>query len=325
MKAIVHYSYGDADVLEVADVAKPEPADDEALVRVHASSLNAADRAIMHGIPYLVRLAFGLREPKNAAAGMDVAGTIVTVGSGVSGFAPGDAVYAQIDSGAFAEYAVVPLDRLAMKPANVSFEQAAAVPLAGNTAVLGLRDAGGVRPGHTVLVNGASGGVGSFAVQVAKALGAEVTGVCSTRNTDLVLSLGAHHVVDYLRQDFAATGKRYDVIFDLVGNRSLRDLRRALAPKGTLVLSSSGAKVFGPFGMIIRAILLSPFTRQKLKPFAAAAGSETLRFLTPLVEAGTVTPAIERVYPLEETRGAMRHLCDQHARGKLVIAITDGS
>lgn len=322
MKAIHRYSYGGPEVLRLAEVERPTPGDREVLVKVHAASINAADLFMMRGEPYMVRLALGLRTPRKPEQGRSVAGTVVAVGGAVSGIEPGTAVYAETDGGAFAEYAVVPQARLAPKPVNLSFEQAAAVPLAGTTALQGLRDVAGVKRGERVLINGASGGVGTFAVQIAKALGAQVTAVCSSRNRELVLSIGAADVVDYSREDFTAAGRRYDVVLDLIGNRSLSELRRALAPKGRLVLASSGSsRVWGPIGQLLRGLALSPFVGQQLKPLIATASGSSLLALTELIESGEVTPVIQRSYPLAETREAVQQLSDHHAQGKIVIVV----
>lgn len=331
MKAIVQDRYGSADALRFEVVDDPAPGDGEVLVRVRAAAVNAYDWHTMRGDPYLARLAmpsvFGPRGPKRRVRGRDFAGQVEAVGRGVTRFRPGDEVYGDLGhaSGAFAEYACAPQDQVARKPANLTFEQAAAVPLAGNTALMGLRDAAGVRPGWRVVVNGASGGVGTFAVQIAKALGAEVTAVCSTRNTDLVRDLGADHVVDYTRQDFTRAGHRYDAVLDLVGNRSLTALRRALTPRGALVLSgggvSRGGSLVGPMGLLIRSQLLSPFVGQRLVRLTEAPSARNLDALRALVESGAVTPAIDRAYPLSEAAEAIRYLEVDHARAKVVVTM----
>jgi len=322
MKAIVQHAYGTADVLKLEDVDMPVIKDGEVLIRVRAAAVNHADWVYTTGRPLIARLAFGLRKPKVVVRGRDVAGQVEAVGTGVTRFRPGDEVYAEVDAGSFAEYTSVPEDLLALKPANLTFEQAATVPLAARTALQGLRDGGQVRPGQTVLINGASGGVGTFAVQIAKALGAEVTGVCSTRNAELVRSLGADHVVDYTREDFTRNGPSYDVIFDLIGNHSLTECRHALKSKGTLVLSSgTGGRILGPMGRIMRALLLSPFVGQNLRTFTAMRGGEALDQLRDLIEAGKVTPAIDRTYALSETPEAVRYFAEEHARGKIVITM----
>jgi NADPH:quinone reductase-like Zn-dependent oxidoreductase len=322
MQAIVQRAYGSADVLRLEEVDKPVINDDEVLVRVRAAAVNHADWVYTTGRPLIARLAFGIRKPRQIVRGKDVAGVVEAVGRSVTRFHPGDEVYAEVEAGSFAEYASVAEKLLAHKPANLSFEQAATVPLSARTALQGLRDGGTVQPGQQVLINGASGGVGTFAVQIAKALGAEVTAVCSTRNAELVRSLGADHVVDYTREDFTTSGKRYDVIFDLIGNHSLTACRRALTATGTLVLSSgAGGRVLGPMGRIIRALVLSPFISQNLRVFAATLGRAPLDELRDLIEAGKVTPAIDRTYPLSETAEAIRYFAEEHARGKIVISL----
>lgn len=324
MKAIVQDRYGSPDVLELREVDKPVAADNEVLVRVHAAAVNARDWHIMRGDPYLARLVLGLGAPKVRIRGTDFAGRVEAVGRGVKRFRPGDEVFGEID-GAFAEYMCVPDDVVEPKPANLTFEQAAAVPLAGNTALMGLRDLGRVQPGQQVLVNGASGGVGTFAVQIAKSFGAQVTGVCSTRNVDLVRSIGADHVIDYTREDFTHNERRYDVVFDLVGNRSLTECRRALTPAGTLILSgggvSEGGSLIGPVGLIIRGQLLSRFVRHRLVTLTATPSKENLATLRELAESGKVTPVIDRTYPLSEAPAAIRYLEVEHARAKVVITV----
>ena len=324
MKAIVQHSYGSADVLHFEDVSQPVITDDEILVRVRAASVNHADWVYTTGRPLVARLAFGLSKPKEIVRGKDVAGVVAAVGKNVTRFRLGDEVFAEVDAGGFAEYAAVPEKLLARKPANLSFEQAATVPLSARTALQGLRDGGRVQPGQTVLINGASGGVGTFAVQLGKVLGAEVTAVCSTRNAELVRTLGADHVVDYTREDFTTSGKRYDVILDLIGNHSLTEFRRALSRSGTLVLSSgTGGRVLGPMGRILRAFTLSPFISQNLRTFTASRGRVALDELRDLIEAGAVTPAIDRIHPLSETAEALRHFAEVHARGKIVITVPE--
>ena len=324
MKAIVQHAYGSADVLHVEEIMRPVITDDEVLIRVRAASVNHADWVYTTGRPLIARLAFGLRKPKDSVRGRDVAGQVELVGRNVTRFRPGDEVYAEVDSGSFAEYTTVPEDLLAFKPANLTFEQAATVPLSARTALQGLRDGGRVQPGQKVLINGASGGVGTFAVQIAKTLGAEVTAVCSTRNAELVRSLGADHVVDYTLENFTTSGKRYDVILDLIGNHSLSAFRRALSRKGTLVLSSgTGGRVLGPMGRILRALALSPFISQDLRIFTAGRGRVALDELRDLIEAGLVTPAIDSTYPLRDTVEALRHFAEVHAHGKIVISVSE--
>lgn len=322
MKAIVNDNYGSPDELELAEVDKPALNPDGVLVRVRAASVNPYDWHLMRGLPYLVRVSEGLRRPKLAIKGVDLAGVVEAVGENVTELRPGDEVFGG-SAGAFAEYACGKEKGLAPKPAGITFEQAAAVPIAGFTALQALRDRGQLEAGQRVLVNGAAGGVGTFAVQIAKAFGAEVTGVCSTRNLELVRSLGADHVIDYTADDFTKQGRRYDLILDAVGNRSLRRLRRVLAPKGRLVLVGGGnggrwiAPVLGP----IKAVLLSPFVSQELKPMLATRKKEDLLTLKEMIEAGQITPVIDRTYPLTETPEAIRYLEAGHARGKVVIAV----
>jgi len=328
MKAIVQDRYGSPDVLQLGEVDTPLPGDDEVLVRVHAAAVNARDWHFMRGDPYLARLMapaeLGFGGPKVKIRGTDFAGRVEAVGRRVTRFHAGDEVFGEV-RGAFAEYLCVPDELVEPKPANLSFEQAAAMPLSANTALMGLRDAARVQPGQHVLVNGASGGVGTFAIQIAKAFGADVTGVCSTRNTDLVRSLGADHVIDYTRDDFTQGGRRYDVVLDLVGNRSLKDSRRALTPIGTLVLSgggvSNGGSLIGPVGLIIRGQLVSRFVRHRLLALTATPSRENLATLRELAESGKITPVIDRTYPLNEVPDAIRYLETEHARAKVVITV----
>ncbi|MHB9863839.1 NAD(P)-dependent alcohol dehydrogenase [Streptomyces sp. YIM S03343] len=321
MKAVVQDRYGSPDVLRVADVAAPEPADGEVLVRVRAASLNAYDWHLMRGDPYLARLSLGLRAPRARIRGRDLAGVVEAVGGGVTDFRPGDEVFGEAD-GAFAEYVCAPADAVEHRPRELTFEQAATLPLAGNTALRALRDAGQLRAGQHVLVNGASGGVGGFAVQIAKALGAEVTGVCSTRNADMVRSLGADHVVDYTRDDFTRGGQRYDVVLDLAANHGITALRRAVAPGGTLVLAGGGTPghFLGAIGLVLRGALLAPFVRQRLRPLAGpAANRKVLGDLRELADSGRLAPVVDDTYPLAEAVEAVRHLEERHARGKIVV------
>jgi NADPH:quinone reductase-like Zn-dependent oxidoreductase len=328
MKAIVQDRYGSPDVLELRDVDKPVAADTEVLVRVHAAAVNARDWHVMRGDPYVARLMlpseFGFGGPKVKIRGTDFAGRVDAVGRGVQRFRPGDEVFGEVN-GAFAEYVCAPDDVVEHKPANLTFVQAAAVPLAGNTALMCLRDAGRVQPGQQVLVNGASGGVGTFAVQIAKSFGAEVTGVCSTGNVDMVRSIGADHVIDYTHEDFTRNGRRYDVIFDLVGNRSLTECRRVLTPAGTLILSgggvSGGGSLVGPMGLILRAQVVSRFVRHRLVQLTATPSRENLATLRELIESGKVAPVIDRTYPLSEAPEAIRYLEVEHARAKVVITV----
>ena len=320
MRAIVHKTYGSADVLHLERISRPEVADHEVLVRVHAAGLDRGAWHMMTGLPYLGRLAFGVRRPRNPVLGIDLAGTVVAVGSAVTRFAAGDEVFG-FGKGAFAEYAVAREAKLARKPTNVSFEQAAVVPVSAATALYALRNAGRVEAGQSVLVIGASGGVGSYAVQLAKAFGADVTGVCSTDKLDLVRSLGADHVIDYTREDFADDTRHYDLVLDIGGNPTLTRLRRALTPTGTLVIvgGEEGGSFSGGMNRQVRALSLSPFVRQRLTNFVTKQRSSDLETLTELIEAGKVTPSIDRTYPLEQVPDAMRHLVAGRARGKVAI------
>lgn len=323
MKAIVQDRYGSPDVLQLREIDKPEVGEDDVLVRVHAAGVDQGVWHFMAGMPYLVRLASGLRAPRARVRGRDVAGRVEAVGSRVSEFEPGDEVFGTCN-GSFAEYACTRADKLAFKPANLAFEQAAAVPVSGCAALLGLRDKGEVRAGQSVLIIGAAGGVGTFAVQLAKAFGAEVTGVASTTKTDLVRSLGADHAIDYTREDFADGRQRYDVILDTAGNRSLAHLRRALAPRGTLVIvgGERGGRWTGGFGrQILRAPALSLFVGQRLRSLSSTERREDLQVLKELIEAGQVTPVVDRTYPLIEVGEAIRHLRAGRARGKLVVTV----
>jgi NADPH:quinone reductase-like Zn-dependent oxidoreductase len=325
MTAIVQDAYGTEpeSVLRVAEVARPEIGDDEVLVRVHAASVDRGTWHVMSGQPYLMRAAgFGVRAPKALNPGRSLAGTVEQVGRKVTGFAPGDEVYGTA-TGSFAPFARVKPSRLAAKPANLSFAAAAAVPVSAMTAIQAVRDHGRVAPGQSVLVVGASGGVGSFAVQIAKAHGAEVTAVAGTDKLGLVLELGADHVVDHKREDITAGGRRYDVILDIAGNRRLADLRRALAPRGTLVLVGGefNGRWFGGVGRLVRARLLSLVVRERLRNFVASENAGDLDALRELIETGKLTPAVDRAYPLSEAAAAVRYLLDGHARGKVVISV----
>jgi NADPH:quinone reductase-like Zn-dependent oxidoreductase len=323
MRAIVGESYGSADVLRLSDIDRPEIARDEVLVRVEAAGLDRGVWHVMTGLPYPIRLAgYGLRAPKNPVPGMDLAGIVEEVGAGVTRFAPGDAVFG-IGRGTFAEFARALETKLAPKPANLTAEQAAVVAVSGLTALQGLRDRGKVGAGQQVLVIGASGGVGTYAVQLAKVFGAEVTAVCSTTKVDLVRSLGADHVVDYLREDFADGVRRYDVILDIGGNAPLSRLRRALTAKGTLVIvgGESGGRWLGGNDRQLRAIVLSRFVDQTLTTFIAGENHRDMLVLKELVEAGEVTPVIDRSFPLAEVPEAIRYLEQGRARGKVVIDV----
>ncbi len=327
MKAIVRTDYGSPDVLQLKEVEKPGPNDGEILVKIHAASANPADYHRMKG--GLVRLfGEGLRKPKDPRLGIDIAGRAEAVGNNVTQFQPGDEVFGAC-AGGFAEYATARENRLALKPVNLSFEQAAAVPVAAITALQGLRDKGQIKPGQKVLVNGASGGVGTFAVQIAKSFGTEVTGVCSTRNLDTARKIGADHVIDYTQADFTRTGQRYDLIYDVVGNHSVSDYKRALNPNGTCVIAGVGFpspslwRIFEH--MVLRPML--PKTGNKKIGFMGIAkiNQKDLVFLKELLEAGKVVPVIDRCYPLSETAEAMRYLGDGHARGKVVITVVQNN
>ena len=322
MQAVVQDGYGSADVLRVAKVSLPEIAASEVLVRVHAAGLDRGSWHLMTGRPYLLRLVFGIRKPKNPVLGRELAGTVVAVGSAVSGFAPGDEVYG-IGRGTFAEYAAAREDKLARKPANATFEQAAVAPVSALTALQALTDAGRVKQGDKVLVIGASGGVGSHAVQLAKAFGAEVTGVCSTAKLDLVRSLGADHVIDYTTEDFADGGHRYDLILDIAGNPAPARLRRALALAGTAVLvgGEEGGSLTGGMDRQLRSVALSLFVRQRLTTVMCKERSADLKRLTELIEAGKLMPSVDRAYPLDQVPEAMRHLAAGKARGKIAITV----
>jgi NADPH:quinone reductase-like Zn-dependent oxidoreductase len=320
MKAIVQDRYGSADVLEFADVPKPAPKEGELLVRVHAAGVDQGQWHLMAGKPYLIRvMGFGFRAPKARVRGRDLAGTVEAIGPNATGFAVGDEVYGTCDS-SFAEYATVPVKQAALKPANLTFEQAAAVPISGGSALQAVRDVAKVRAGQRVLVLGAAGGVGSFAVQLAKAEGAHVTGVCSTSKLDLVRSIGADEVIDYTAQDITGT---YDVIIDTGGNRSLSELRKALVPKGILVLvgGETDGPLLGGFDRTIRAGLLSPFVGQQLRGLISTERAEDFDDLRVLIEAGKIAPVIDRTFALAEAAAAIRHLRDGHPRGKIVLAV----
>ena len=321
MRAIVQDAYGDAEVWSNAEVARPEVRDNEVLVRVHAAGLDRGTWHVMTGLPYLARLALGFTKPKNRVPGLDLAGTVEAVGSAVTRFTVGDEVFGT-GRGSFAEYAAAREDKLARKPVNLTFDQAAVVPVSGLTAIQAVQDHGRVQPGQRVLVIGASGGVGSYAVQIAFAARAEVTGVCSASKSGLVRSLGAYNILDYAVEDFA-DGTQYDVIIDIGGNSALRRLRRALTPKGTLVIvgGEGGGRVTGGIGRQLRAAVLSMFIRQRLTMLISTENYADLERLTALIEAGSVIPSIDRAYPLSDAADAMRHLVAGHARGKIAITI----
>jgi len=322
MKAMVQDTYGSAEVLELRDIDKPEIGDDQVLVRVRAAGVNPADWAVMSGLPYIARPVYGLRKPKNAVRGTDVAGQVEAVGPGVTRFRPGDEVFGWC-LGAYAEYASASEDALALKPANLTFEQAASVPMAGLVALQALRDHGNVQAGQSVLINGASGGIGTFAVQIAKSLGAQVTGVCSTRNMDMVRSIGADHVIDYTVEDFTQSGQRYDFILDNVANHSLSDLRRAVTPTGALVPNGGGFdnRWFASGGRVIRANVLKRSTDHRLRPFLLSPKLADLVVLKELIEAGKVSPVMDRTYQLTEAPQAIAHVGEGHARGKVAITV----
>ena len=326
MKAIVRDSYGSPNVLELTDIDKPEPADDEVLLRIHAASVNPADWHFLRGIPYIARMQFGLRKPKDRVLGCDVAGDIEAVGNNVTMLQPGEEVFGSPfmhGLGAFAEWVCISEDLLAPKPAALSFEQVAAVPLAALTALQGLRDQGRIEPGHKVLIIGASGGVGTFAVQIAKSFDAEVSGVCSTRNVEMVRALGAEHVIDYTKEDFTHSGQKYDLIFQLAGTLSPSECRSALTSNGTLVISSgeSEGRWIGPVDRVIKALVLSAFVSQKMVSFTVKPNREDLQLLKQFIEDGTLTPVIDRTYPLAQLPEAIRYLEEGHARGKVVIIV----
>jgi NADPH:quinone reductase-like Zn-dependent oxidoreductase len=321
MRAIVQDRYGSADVLQLQDIDKPEVGLDNVLLRVHAAGVHVGDWHLMSGEPYLMRIiGFGLRGPKARVRGMDVAGIVEAVGQNVTRFHAGDEVFGTCD-GSFAEYASARQDMLALKPANLTFEQAAALPTSAFTALQALRT-GGIQPGQKVLIVGASGGVGLFAVQIAKSFGAEVTGVCSTAKRELVRSVGADHVVDYTKEDFTRSGQRYDLILDMGGNRSLSQLRRALTPRGTLVpVGGEGGDRWIGVGRSLQALVVSPFVSHSLRPVSAKPNQADLQILKELVDAGKLTPVIDRTYSLSEVRDAIRYLHEGRARGKLVISV----
>lgn len=325
MKAVVYYEYGTADVLRLEQTPKPLPNDNQVLVQVKAAAVNPLDWHYMRGTPILMRfMGIGPRKPADPRMGADVAGVVVAVGKDITRFKVGDEVFG-ISAGSFAEYAPVSERRAALKPANLTFEQAAAVPIAAITALQGLRDAGHIQPGQKVLINGASGGVGTFAVQIAKTLGAEVTGVCSTRNLELVRSIGADFVVDYTKTDVTEGSEKYDLIIDNVGTRPLRAFRRVMKPKATFVLLGGGGpedgQVIGPLIAPIKTLVYSPFVSQEFTVMYAEVGHDDLVVLKQLIEEKKITPVIDRTYPLSETATAIRYLEAGHARGKVIITV----
>ena len=323
MKAIVRDTYGSPDVLELREIDKPEISDNEVLLHVHAAGVGRDVWHVMAGLPYPIRLAgYGLRVPKNPVIGSDVAGVVEAVGKNVTRFQPGDEVFG-IGKGSFAEYVCAREDKLAPRPENLTFEQAAVVAISGLTALQGLRDHGRVEPGQEVLIIGASGGVGTYAVQLAKAYGAHVTGVCSTTKVEMVRSIGADHVIDYTREDFAEGEQRYDLILDIGGNSTLARLRRTLTPEGTLIIvgGEGGGRWLGGTDRQLRAMMLSVFVGQKLGTFISSENHEDLIILKDLIESGAVTPVIDRTYPLAEVPEAIRYLQEGHAQGKVVIIV----
>jgi NADPH:quinone reductase-like Zn-dependent oxidoreductase len=323
MRAVLRSEYGTTEVLELGEIEIPGPADDQVLVRVHAAGFEPGVWHLMTGLPGLVRfMGFGLRRPKARVLGSDFAGRVVAVGAAVSGFRPGDEVYG-VAAGSFAEYAVADADRIAYKPVNLSFEQAAVVPISAITALQALRDKGRTEAGQKVLVIGAGGGVGTFAVQLAKALGAEVTAVCSTAKTELVRSIGADRVIDYTQEDFAPSGDRYDLILDTGGNRPLGHLRRALTPRGTLIIvgGEGGGRWLGATVRMLRAMILSPFVGQTLRPMVASERAADLVFLKEMIEGGKVRPVIDRSFDLSDVPEAIRFWERGQVRGKVVITV----
>jgi NADPH:quinone reductase-like Zn-dependent oxidoreductase len=320
VKAMVHDEYGSAGVLALAEVDRPEPGPGEVLVEVRAAGVDPGVWHLMAGLPYLVRAATGLRRPRNRVRGRDFAGVVVAVGPGVDAFRPGAEVFGTC-GGSFAEYTLAPVGRCAAKPPSVSFEQAAALPVSGLTALQAVRDV--VRRGHDVLVIGAAGGVGTFAVQLAKAAGGEVTGVCSTGKLELVRSIGADHVVDYTQEDPVSGARRYDVVLDTAGLRPLSQLRRALTPRGTLVIigGEGGGRWLGGMGRVLGAMLLSPFVGHRLRGLISRENRQDLEHLGQLVAAGTLTPVLDRTYPLPEAADAIRYLEGGNARGKVVVTV----
>ena len=323
MQAVVQDTYGTAAVLQSREIPTPEIAANEVLVRVCAAGVNPADWAVMSGLPYVARPIYGMPRPKQPVRGTDVAGIVETVGADVTRFKAGDAVFGS-SNGSYAEYTIASEDALALKPSTVSFEQAAVVPMAGMVALQAIRDHGNVQPGQRVLINGASGGIGTFAIQIAKALGAHVTAVCSAGNADLVRSLGADRVIDYAREDFTLGDERYDLVLDNVGNHSLAALRRAVTPTGTLVPNGGnfGNRWLAGGARVVQAHVVSRFVRQTLRPFLLAPSLDDLLALRELVETGQIVPVVDRTYPLGETAEAIAHVGSGHARGKVAITVS---
>ena len=321
MKALVYRRYGSPDVIQCEESEKPAPRDDEVLVKIRAAAVNPLERVVL-GKPYLIRPLLGMFAPRDQKLGRDMAGEVESVGRNVTRFKPGDAVFG-VCRGAFAEYACAPESKLALKPETVTFEQAASLPVAGLTALQGVRDSGQVRPGQKVLINGAAGGVGTFAVQIAKSFGAEVTGVCSTRNVEMVRSIGADHVIDYTQEDFTKLEHRYDLIFDCVGNHSLAALRKLLTPNARYIAVGAPAqgRWLGPLAHVLKTVVASWFVRQKLLVMLARIRSADLTTLGELIQAGKMTPVIDSRYRLSEAPQAIRHLMEGHARGKIIITM----
>jgi NADPH:quinone reductase-like Zn-dependent oxidoreductase len=320
MKAIVQNGYGTPKNLRIIDIEKPQVDDEHMLVRVHATSINAGDLFTLKGSPWIIRFTAGFPKPKDYVLGWDMAGTVESVGSQVKQFQPGDEIYGTCGK-AFAEFVIVKESNIARKPANLTFEQAAAVPTAGMTALQGLRDAGNLQPGQKVLINGASGGVGTYSVQIAKALGAEVSGVCSTRNVELVRSLGADHVFDYTQEDFTTSGQQYDLILDNIASRSISDLKRVLSPQGKIVPNSG----HGGMSYVLKAFLFAMFSRQVENPLSLSSYGESLRDLKLLIEDGKVKPVIDKVFPFSDGLQAFEYLVNEHAQGKVVLNLMEPS
>jgi 2-desacetyl-2-hydroxyethyl bacteriochlorophyllide A dehydrogenase len=323
MKAITQEEYGTpGDVLRLREIEKPTIGGDEVLVRVQATGIHIGDWLVTSGVPHLIRLmGYGLRKPKTNVPGTEFAGSVEAVGKNVKQFRSGDEVFG-FGTGGFAEYASVSQDAFVLKPANATFEQAAAVPISGFTALQAIRDQGKVQPGQKVLIIGASGGVGTYAVQIAKAFGAEVTGVCSTRNVDMVRSIGADHVIDYTKESITQSGQRYDVILDMAGNRSISELRGALTHEGTLVIvGGTGGRFLMGFGRTLRAVAMSPFVSQNLRQFMSSTNKDDLVVLKELIEDGKVTPVVDKTFPLEDTAAALSYVGQRHTRGKTVITV----
>lgn len=323
MKAVVHDEYGSSEVLKLQEIDKPTIKDGEVLVRVHTASIHPGDWLLMTGRPQLFRMGIGLRKPRKRIPGFDFAGTVESTGSNVTGFDPGDEVFGDAANGSCAEYVSVPEKKLAHKPSNLTFQQAAVVPVSGVTALLGVRDAGGVGAGRRVLINGASGGVGTFAVQIAKSLGAEVTGVCSTANLEFVRSIGADHVIDYTQDDFTEGTERYDFVLDNVANYSLAACRRAVAPDGKYISNNgtSGGRWIGPLGRMAASALQSFFISKQGRPYYSPVRKQDLLDLTAMIEDGKIVPAIGRTFSLSEAAEAMAHVGSGHSRGKVAITI----